>query len=160
MILNSSRSKQNFISILNVLDRNWNILVLQRRKRTILILQGKSISSPTLRIVIVFNSGFHCLSKFAFKYSVMQQRYGSSSRSTCSVDFELTGIQIATKPMLGTTNLEHRKLIRVKMMSLFGYGIQFLLFGVLSVLQNLNYNLQKILTDVLRNQQGYQKFVQ
>ena len=40
--------------MLNVLDLSWNILVLQRRKRTILILQGKSISFPTRRIVIMF----------------------------------------------------------------------------------------------------------
>ena len=78
----------------------------------------------------------------------------------CSLDFKLTGIQIATKPMLGTTNREHRKLIGVEMMSLFGYEIQFLLSGVLPVFQNLNYNLQKIMYDVLPNQQSYQKFVQ
>ena len=44
--------------------------ILTRRKRTVLILQGKSISFPTLIIVILFNSGFGCLSKFAFKCSV------------------------------------------------------------------------------------------
>ena len=46
--------------------------ILRRRKRTVLILRGKSISFPTLiiLIVIMFNSGFGCLSKFAFKYSV------------------------------------------------------------------------------------------
>ena len=50
-----------------------------------------------------------------------------------------TGIQFATKSMLGTTNnVEHRKLIGVKIMSLFGYGIQFSLTGVLPVFQNLN----------------------
>ena len=46
----------------------------KKRKRTILILQDESFSFPTLRIVIVFNSGFRCLSKFAFKCSVIQQR--------------------------------------------------------------------------------------
>ena len=125
-----------------------------------MILQGKLISFPTLRIVILFNSGFRCLSKFAFQCSVIQQRYGSSSRSTCFLHFKLKGIQIATQPMPGTINREHRKLIGVKMMSLFGYGIQFLLSGVLPVFQNLNYNLQKILSDVLPNQQSYQKLVQ
>ena len=40
----------------------------------LLILQNESISFPTLRIVIMFNSGFRCLSKFAFKCSVIQQR--------------------------------------------------------------------------------------
>ena len=39
-----------------------------------LILQGEPISFPTLRIVILFNSGFRCLSKFAFKCGVIQQR--------------------------------------------------------------------------------------
>ena len=63
-----------FISVSNVLDLSWNILVLQRRKRTILILQGKSISFPTRRIAIMFNSDFRCFSKFAFKCSVIQQR--------------------------------------------------------------------------------------
>ena len=57
-----------FISMSNVLDQSWNILVLQRRKRTILILQGKSISFPTRRIVILFYPSF------AFKCSVIQQR--------------------------------------------------------------------------------------
>ena len=95
----------------------------------------------------MFNSDFHCLSKFAFKCSVIQQRHGSSSRSTRSLDFKLTGIQIATKPMPGTTNQEHRKLIGVKMTSLF---------GVLPVFQNLNYNLQKRLSEVMPNQQSCQ----
>ena len=98
--------------------------------------------------------------KFALKCSVIQQRYGSSSRSTCSLDFKLTGIQIATKPMPGTTNREHRKLIGVKKMSLFGYGIRSLLSGVLAVFQNVNYNLQRRLSDVMPNQQSYQKFIQ
>ena len=38
-----------------------------------LILQDESISFPTLRIVIMFSSGFRCLSKFVFKCSVIQQ---------------------------------------------------------------------------------------
>ena len=46
-------------------------------------------------------------------------------------------------------------------MSLFGYEVQFLLSGVMPVFQNLNYNLQKRLTDVLPNQQSHhQQFVQ
>ena len=106
--------------------------------------------------MILFSSGFRCLSEFAFKCNVIQQRYGSGSRSTCSLEFKLTGIQIAIKSMPGTTNREHRKLVGVKMMSLFGYGIQFLLSGGLSVFQNLNYNLHKRLSDVLPNQQNHQ----
>ena len=54
--------------MLNVLDLSWNIVVLRRRKRTILILQGKSISFSTRRIVILFYPSF------SFKCSVMQQR--------------------------------------------------------------------------------------
>ena len=90
-------------------------------------------------------------SKFAFKCSVIQQQYGSNinSRSTCSLDFKLT-----MKP--GTTNQEHRKLIGVRAMSLFGHGIQFLLSGVLPLFQNLNYILQKRLSEVLSNQQSHQ----
>ena len=42
-----------------------------------------------------------------------------------------TGIQFATKSMLGKTNGEQRRLIGVKTMSLFGYEVQFVLFGVL-----------------------------
>ena len=38
------------------------------------MLQDESISFPTLRIVIMFNSVFRSLSKFAFKCSVIQQR--------------------------------------------------------------------------------------
>ena len=38
-----------------------------------------------------------------------------------------TGIQIATKPLPGPTNREHRKLIGVERMSLFGYKLHFLL---------------------------------
>ena len=53
-----------------------------------------------------------------------------------------TEIQFATKHMLGTTNVEYRKLIGVKTMSLFGYKVQFVLSGVLPVFQNLNYELQ------------------
>ena len=48
--------------------------MLGRRKRTILILQDESISFPTLRIVIMFNSDFRSLSKFGFKCSGIQQR--------------------------------------------------------------------------------------
>ena len=48
--------------------------MLGRRKRTILILQDESISFPTLRIVIMFNSCFRSLSKFGFKCSGIQQR--------------------------------------------------------------------------------------
>ena len=40
-----------------------------------------------------------------------------------------TGIQIATKPMPGTTKREHRRFIDVKKVSLFGYELQFLLSG-------------------------------
>ena len=48
--------------------------MLGRRKRTVLILQDESISFPTLRIVIMFNSGFRSLSKVGFKCSGIQQR--------------------------------------------------------------------------------------
>ena len=48
--------------------------MLGRRKRTTLIVQDESISFPTLRIVTMFNSGFHSLSKFGFKCSGIQQR--------------------------------------------------------------------------------------
>ena len=58
--------------------------------------------------------------------------------------------------MLGTINGEHRKLIGVKTMSLFGYEVQFVLFGVLPMFQNLNYKLQRRLSDVLPNQQSNQ----
>ena len=51
----------------------------------------------------------------------------------CSLVFKLTGFRIATISMLGATNGEQRKLIGVKALSLFGYGIQLLLFGVLPV---------------------------
>ena len=62
--------------------------------------------------------------------------------------------------MLGTTaNGEYRKLIGVKTMSLFGYGIQLLLSGVLQVFQNRNYELQRRLSGVLSNQQSRQKYV-
>ena len=105
--------------------------ILKRIKRAILILQGESISFPMLRVVNMFNLGFCCLSRFPFKCSVIQQRYGSSSTSTCSLDLKLTGIRITTKSMLSTTKGEHRKLIGIKTMSLFGYGIQFLLSGIL-----------------------------
>ena len=66
-------------------------------------------------------------------------------------------IQIATKSMLGTstTNGEYRKLIGVKTMSLFGYDVQFVLFRVFPVFQNLNYKLQRRLSDVLPNQQSH-----
>ena len=40
-----------------------------------------------------------------------------------------TGIQFVTKSMLGTTSEEHRTLIVVETMSLFGYGVRFVLFG-------------------------------
>ena len=49
----------------NVLDLSWNILVLQRRKQIILILQGKF---PTRKIVIMFYPSF------GIKCSVIQQR--------------------------------------------------------------------------------------
>ena len=58
--------------------------------------------------------------------------------------------------MLGTTNGKHRELIGVTMMSLFRYEVQFVLFGVLPVLQNLNYKLQRRLTEVLPNRQSNQ----
>ena len=40
-----------------------------------------------------------------------------------------TGIQSVTKSMLRTSNEEHRKLIGVETMSLFGYGVRFVLLG-------------------------------
>ena len=40
-----------------------------------------------------------------------------------------TGIQFVTKYMLGTTNGEHRKLIDVETVSLFGYEVRFVLLG-------------------------------
>ena len=40
-------------------------------------------------------------------------------------------------------------------MSLFVYEVQLLLSGVLQVFQNRNHNLQKILSDVLPNQQSH-----
>ena len=40
-----------------------------------------------------------------------------------------TGIQFATKPVLGTTNGEHQKLIDVETVSLFGYEGRFVLLG-------------------------------
>ena len=62
--------------------------------------------------------------------------------------------------MLGTTtNGEHRKLIGVKTMPLFGYKIQFLVSGVLQVFQNRNYELQRRLSGVLPNEQSRQKYV-
>ena len=71
-----------------------------------------------------------------------------------------TGIQNATTSMLGpTTNGEHRKLIGVTTMFLFGYGIQLLLSGVLQVFQNRNYELQRRLSGLLPNQQSRQKYV-
>ena len=80
------------------------------------------------RIVILFNLGFHYLSKFAFKCSVIQQRHGSSSRLTCSLDFKLIGIQIVT-----IANGEHRKLIGVETMSSFEYEVRFVLLGYCKV---------------------------
>ena len=65
-----------------------------------------------------------------------------------------------TKGMPGITNREHRKLIGVKTMSLFGYEVQFLLSGVLPVFRNLNCKLQKRLPDVLPIQQSHQTYVQ
>ena len=50
-----------------------------------------------------------------------------------------TGIQFATKPLPGATNREHRKLIGVMTINVFGYELQFLL------------------SDVLPNQQSHQK---
>ena len=41
-----------------------------------------------------------------------------------------------------------------------GYELQFLLFGVLSVFQNLNYKLQRRLSDVLPIQQSHPKVIQ
>ena len=69
-----------------------------------------------------------------------------------------TGVQIATKPIPGPTNREHRKLIRVKTtMSLWvRITVSTLLSGVLPVVQNLNYKLLQrlpVLPDVLPNQQ-------
>ena len=71
-----------------------------------------------------------------------------------------TEIQFATKSMLGTTtNGEHRKLIGVKIRLLLGYGILLLLFKVLQVFQNRNYELQRRLSGVPPNQQSRQKYV-
>ena len=50
-----------------------------------------------------------------------------------------TGIQIATKSLPGPTTREHRKLIRVKTVSVFGYELQVLQSGVLTVFQNLRF---------------------
>ena len=69
-----------------------------------------------------------------FKCSVIQQRYGSSSRSACSPDFKLTNNARYYQPRTW-------KLIGVKTMSLFGYGTPFVLSGVLPVFQGLNYKL-------------------
>ena len=67
-----------------------------------------------------------------------------------------TGIQIATKPLSGPTNREHRKLAIVKVVP-FGYELQCLVSGVLPVFQNLNYKLHRRLSDVLPIQQSRQK---
>ena len=40
------------------------------------------------------------------------------------------------------------------------FEVQFVLFGVLPVFQNLNFKLQRRLSDVLPNQQSHQKYVQ
>ena len=50
------------------------------------------------------------------------------------------GVQIATKPLSGPTNREHRNLSASRRC---GYKLQFLLSGVLPVFQNLNYKLQR-----------------
>ena len=51
------RQKRWQVSFLsNVLDLSCKILILQRRKRTILVLQGTSISFPTWRIGAVLYS--------------------------------------------------------------------------------------------------------
>ena len=47
----------------------------------------------------------------------------STSHNGESPLLKSTGIQFATKSMLGTTNGEHRKLIGVKSTSLFGYEV-------------------------------------
>ena len=52
-------------------------------------------------------------------------------------------IQIATKPLLGPTTREHRKLFRVETMSLSTKYSIFILFEMLSEFQILNYNLQR-----------------
>ena len=49
---------------------------------------------------------------------------------------------------------------QTKTVNLFGHEVQLLLSGVLPVIQNLNYKLQKILSNVLPNQQSNQKYVQ
>ena len=64
------------------------------------------------------------------------------------------------KLMPGTIEREHRKLICAKTMSFFGYGTLFLLSGMLPMIQNLHYNPQKRLSDVLPNQLSRQRFVQ
>ena len=56
--ITEQRQKRWQVSFLsNILDLSWNILMLQRRKRTILVLQGISISFPTWRIGAVLYSG-------------------------------------------------------------------------------------------------------
>ena len=60
-----------------------------------------------------------------------------------------TGIQIATKPLPGPIDREHRKLIGLLKDDFFGCELQFLLSGVLAAFQNLNHKLQGRLTDVL-----------
>ena len=49
----------------------------------------------------------------------------NGSRNGDSPLLKPSGVRIATKPRPGTTNCEHRKLIGVKTVSLFGYGLQF-----------------------------------
>ena len=189
-----------------------------------MILQGESISFPTVKIVNLANSGFHCLSIFAFKCIVIQQWEtvvlqsmsfealsckGGASISICTsralvlrilvwhllgsttvtllpcilsyggtrlpidsyiqhfilateettvkqqVSYRLshanpgrgnqelqqsagqingespllkpTGIQLATNFMLSTTNGEHRKLIGIETVIVFGYKVRFVL---------------------------------
>ena len=53
-----------------------------------------------------------------------------------------------TESLPGPTTREHRKHIG-RQDDVFGYGLQFLVSGVLPVCQNLNYRLQKRLSGVL-----------
>ena len=66
-----------------------------------------------------------------------------------------TGIKIATKPLPGPTDGEHRNLSVSR--RCFGYELQFLLSGVLPIFQNLNYKPKRRLPDLLPNQQRPQK---
>ena len=69
-------------------------------------------------------------------------------RFRCVQFFFLTEIHVATFFLPGSTNREHRKLIGVKTIDIFGYKLQLLPCGVLPVCQNLSYKLQIRLADL------------